>query len=151
MQLSHLRGRKIVDRVRSKGARFRGKHMNITYVMGMPRTTMGKNLSTHSSFDGRYASAQDSFAPTSVGRQGKHFFVGTTASTKLDKSAVRRNRMRRRCREALRLTAKERQKLPVCQLLISPRSSSLDCAFQELQRDAVEFLTSLEKTHIHRS
>lgn len=145
MHLSHLRGRKVVDRVRSKGARFRGKHMNITYVMGMPRTIIGKSLSIHSD-----SLSESSFSPSSAGRRGKHFFVGTSASTKLDKSAVRRNRMRRRCREALRLTAKAQKELPICQLIISPRSSSLDCAFDALRRDAEEFLTSLTKISSHR-
>jgi ribonuclease P protein component len=70
-------------------------------------------------------------------------YVGTSASTKLNKSAVKRNIMRRRCREALRITALKAQKLPSYQLLIQPRSSSLSCDFDELRKDAEAFFQTL--------
>lgn len=72
-------------------------------------------------------------------------YVGTFASTKLHKSAVKRNRMRRRCREALRRVLQEYNKLPTVQLLIAPRSSSLDCDFADIEADVRRFLTSLSK------
>src|SRR3989344_5200373 len=114
MHLLGLRGRKIVERVRHKGQRFRGNHMNVTYMMGSPRSGMSLGI-----------------------------FVGTAASTKLDKSAVKRNRMRRRCREALRLAVKEEKTIPTCQLIIVPRSSSLQCDFAELLKDAQTFLGTI--------
>lgn len=130
MNLSGLRGRKVVERVRSKGQRFRGKHMSITYVMGAPRT---ESLSTRV------------YPERSRGTRGERIFVGTAASTKLDKSAVKRNRMRRRCREALRLAVKQEKTIPSCQLIIVPRSSSLTCAFDELIADANNFLRLIAK------
>jgi ribonuclease P protein component len=72
-------------------------------------------------------------------------FVGTLVSTKLEKSAVKRNRMRRRCREAFRITIKEMSQLPManCQLLLAPRASSLNCDFEELREDTENFLKHL--------
>jgi ribonuclease P protein component len=58
-------------------------------------------------------------------------YIGVQASTKLHKSAVKRNRMRRRCREALRIAAMDFQGLDG-ELILRPRSSSLECAFEEL-------------------
>ena len=119
MKITGLRGRKVVDRVRRKGKRWRGKHMNITYVVN---GTLA---------DTRYKT-----------QETRAVLVGTSASTKLNKSAVKRNRMRRRCREALRVTIKDptkNQKLTTknlrLQLLLQPRSSSLTCDFVELRSD----------------
>lgn len=71
-------------------------------------------------------------------------YVGTLASAKLDKSAVNRNRMRRRCREALRTTLLRWQgEVPSAQLLLSPRSSSLSVPFGALEADVERFLTFL--------
>jgi ribonuclease P protein component len=70
-------------------------------------------------------------------------YVGTFASSKLEKSAVKRNRMRRRCREALRLALREMPDVPAFQLLLSPRSSSLTCAFSDIQSDVRAFLSSV--------
>ncbi len=70
-------------------------------------------------------------------------FVGTVASLKLHKSAVKRNRMRRRCKEALRKAVRERDKLPTVQLLLCPRSSSLTCANDDIQQDIEAFLSTL--------
>ena len=70
-------------------------------------------------------------------------YVGTIASTKLDPSAVKRNRMRRRCREALRITLQKIPSIPITlQLLIAPRSSSLSAPFSELTGDIRTFLSS---------
>ena len=68
-------------------------------------------------------------------------YIGTLASTKLDKSAVKRNRMRRRCREALRTTLPAYETLPTTQLLIVPRSSSLTAPFAAIQQDIQTFLS----------
>lgn len=68
-------------------------------------------------------------------------YVGTAASVKLDKSAVKRNRMRRRCREAMRITVADYEKLPTLQLLISPKVASLSCDYSDIQRDAEAFLS----------
>jgi ribonuclease P protein component len=73
-------------------------------------------------------------------------FAGLQASTKLHKSAVKRNRMRRRCREALRITLRRAQgDTQNCQLIITPRSSSLSADFAELQKDTEHFLMHLQK------
>src|SRR5262245_45962504 len=78
MRLLPLPGRKNCDRVRVKGRLWKGRHLYVRWLPGLP-----------------YHLARQPDGPA--------VFVGTLASTKLDKSAVGRNRMRRRCREALRL------------------------------------------------
>ncbi len=81
-------------------------------------------------------------APRTQTQRG--LFIGMLASTKLDKSAVKRNRMRRRCREAFRLVVADMPKTnSSMQLLVSPRSSSLTCDFSALQDDARRFLSLL--------
>jgi ribonuclease P protein component len=115
MKISGLHGRKVVDRVRRHGNRWKGRHMSMTYVAN----------------------------------RNEELLVGTSASKKLHKSAVKRNKMRRRCREALRVTVKEQQvneltsKQVNVSLLITPRSSSLTCDFIELRDDAEAFLNHL--------
>jgi ribonuclease P protein component len=133
MKLLRLSGRKVCERVKTKGFLWKGKHFNARYLKGLPR-----NL------------------PESA-PQG--LYTGLVTSTKLDKSAVKRNRMRRRCREALRVTLRNQQtSKPVnqqtppvnhssqsYQLLLLPRSSSLSSPFGEIQNDAealVRFLTT---------
>lgn len=69
-------------------------------------------------------------------------YAGTIASTKLDKSAVKRNRMRRRCREALRLALMRYDELSTTQLLIAPRTSSLTVPFGALTEDIQAFLST---------
>lgn len=148
MLLLRLSGRKICERVKSKGYLWKGKHFFVRFLSGAPR-----NLAA---------------TPSSAG-----IYVGTLTSTKLHKSAVKRNRMRRRCREALRLTLREcalpRENVtghwslvnrstgqqvgdqrpstsrPVTsfQLLLLPRSSSLSADFGELLQDAEHLLASL--------
>lgn len=79
-------------------------------------------------------------------------YVGAVASTKLDKSAVRRNRMRRRCREALRLTLKTLESpetLQSFQLLLAPKSSSLMAPFSELSADLLTFLSP--RLHVRKA
>ncbi len=82
--------------------------------------------------------------PRTLPKESEGFYVGTFASSKLHKSAVKRNRMRRRCREALRKTVREREKLPTVQLLLSPRSPSLTCDFGDVVADVESFLSSLD-------
>ncbi len=118
MELSRLKGRKVNDLVQRKGNVWRGKHIVIRWLPGAPR--------------------RPDSDPAIMA-----LYVGTSASTKLHKSAVKRNRMRRRCREALRLTVQKRESVPTLQLLLSPRSSSLDSPFEELLSDIAEFLLSV--------
>ena len=117
MKLSRLRGRKVCDRVMRNGTVWKGKTMLIRWLPGTPRT---------------------------LPRDAQGIFVGTFASSKLHKSAVKRNRMRRRCREALRTIVRERNKLPAVQLLLSPRSPSLTCDFHDIAQDVHAFLSILD-------
>ena len=118
MKLERLRGRKIVSRVQQKGILWKGKHLQARYIYGHPRHPAVR-----------------------TDRPG--VFVGTLGSTKLSKSAVERNRMRRRTREALRTSLKAMPDFPTVQLLILPRSSSLSCPFAEIQTDISALLTFL--------
>lgn len=131
MQLMRLRGRKVAARVRAKGRLWRGKHMRISYLMmSLAQRTTNVVGEKHKMRNAKPESA---------------LYVGIAASTKLHKSAVKRNRMRRRCREALRVTLQPNtyNLSPSIQLLISPRSSSLTCDFAELRQDAQNFLNHL--------
>lgn len=120
MQLVRLPGRKNCDRVRTKGALWKGRHLNIRWLSGYPYHLSAKP-------------------------QHHALYVGVLSSTKLDKSAVKRNTMRRRCREALRLVVAQRQggATHSVQLLLLPRSSSLECTFGEIQEDCTRFLSSV--------
>lgn len=120
MRLLRLSGRKVCERVKTKGMLWKGKHFNVRLLHGLPR-----NLPLDS--------------PCGL-------YVGVLTSAKLDKSAVKRNRMRRRCRESLRLTLLTRNISPSVsshQLLLMPRSSSLSAPFDEILADAETFLSSL--------
>lgn len=120
MHLSRLSGRKVCERVKTKGILWRGKHMQVRILHGLPR-----NL-------------PDNTPPC--------LLVGVLTSTRLHKSAVKRNRMRRRCREALRTTLKSLTPAPnpkSFQLLILPRSSSLSQPFGEILADAKLLLSFL--------
>ena len=125
MELLRLRGRKICDGVLRKGILWKGKHIHARILCGAPRRPDTKP-------------------------HHPALYVGVIASRKLDKSAVKRNRMRRRCREALRLVLKESaDNAPtrvVAQLLLLPRSSSLTCAFAELRRDSESLIHFLSRT-----
>lgn len=118
MRLARLSGRKVCERVKTKGLLWKGKHMQCRVMRGAPRTVTAT-------------------VPT--------VFVGVVTSAKLDASAVKRNRMRRRCREALRLVCQERQSSTAVsvQLILLPRSSSLTALFDELLLDARRLLSSL--------
>jgi ribonuclease P protein component len=122
MRLSRLRGRKICDRVMRKGLVWKGRHMTIRWLPGPPRAARGAQ-----------------------GGSPLHgIFVGMLASTKLHKSAVKRNRMRRRCREALRIVVREMKEVPTVQVLIGPKLSSLTAPFGEIQDDMRVFLKALQ-------
>ncbi len=119
MQLLRLQGRKTCDVVQRKGQQWKGTHLSVRFLLGHPH----------------HPSARP---------QTQGLYVGTLASAKLHKSAVVRNRMRRRCREALRIALKDwKGDLPPAQLLLCPRSSSLDAPFPALQSDIARFLTFL--------
>ena len=118
MKLLRLRGRKICDRLIRHGNSWKGRHMHVRWLPGHPRHPAARHDS-------------------------EGIYVGTLASSKLDKSAVKRNRMRRRCREALRMVIIDIPQLSLTlQLLIAPRSSSLSAPFPELQQDIRNFLSS---------
>ncbi len=117
MQLYRLSGRKVCERVKQKGFLWKGKHFQARMLRGLSRTM------PESSPAGLY--------------------IGVLTSTKLHKSAVKRNRMRRRCREAMRLKVLELKQLPSVQLLLLPRSSSLSAPFDELLADAGHLIASL--------
>ena len=119
MRLHNLSGRKVCDAVVRKGRVWKGKNLIVRWLSGAP-----KGLK-------------------SPVKQG--LYVGTLASTKLSKKAVERNRMRRRCREALRLAVRERATLPTIQLLLCPRSGSLHAPFADIQQEVKMFLSSLQQ------
>ena len=118
MKLLRLRGRKVCDRVQRQGRLWKGRTFNVRWLPGHPRHPASKSSVIA-------------------------LYVGTVASTKLDKSAVKRNRMRRRCKEALRITVKNITIQRSYQLLIAPRSSSLLVPFEQIQADVRAFLSSL--------
>ncbi len=117
MKLLRLRGRKTCDRLLRLGRVWKGKNLQVRWMEGAPR---------HPS--------------TPVGVAA--VYAGTLASTKLDKSAVNRNRMRRRCREALRLALQDTPDFASVQLLIVPRSSSLRVPFEQILGDIRAFLST---------
>lgn len=123
MKLSRLRGRKICETVLRKGYLWKGRHFLVRWLPGSP---------SHPSVD-----------PSPHG-----VYLGTLTSTKLHKSAVKRNRMKRRCREAWRITLRDVDSLPLAQLqlLLIPRSSSLVAPFPDLQQDVRQFLSRLHAT-----
>ena len=120
MYLSRLRGRKNNEYVLKNGNVWKGKAMIIRWLQGHPRNLPGV---------------------PSVSR----FYLGTFASAHLHPSSVRRNRMRRRCREALRITLAERKELPTVQVLMTPKIASLTCDFELIIADVGAFLAVLER------
>jgi ribonuclease P protein component len=84
--------------------------------------------------------------PSSKGRSrplAEGVYLGTFASASVDASAVKRNRMRRRCREALRLAIEKLPERSSVQLLVSPKAASLDAPFDALRREADAFFSHL--------
>lgn len=84
--------------------------------------------------------------PPKNARGANGFFLGTYASSALSKSAVKRNRMRRRVREAIRIAVTQHADLPTVQLLVSPRASSLSCSFSDIEADVSSFLSVLRRS-----
>jgi ribonuclease P protein component len=120
MKPSSLSGRKTCDFLLRKGNVWKGKYFTVRWLSGAPRKP---NI--------------DPSVPA--------VYLGTFASTKLSKKAVERNRMRRRCREAFRLLLQEYQTFGPVQLLIAPRSASLESPFEEVLTEARTFLSSLPR------
>lgn len=121
VKILRLRGRKVCDRVLRKGHVWKGQGMLIRWLPGAP-------------------------LHPSVHQRENAVYVGTLASRKLSKSAVERNRMRRRCREALRIVLKEyipRDSSVSIQLLLCPRSPSLRTPFPLLQEEIKQFLSAV--------
>ena len=121
MILQHLSGRKTCNRVLRLGTLWRGRTFQVRIMTGVPRTVW--QIKKEKSPQGIY--------------------LGTFAPVSLEKRAVLRNRMRRRCREALRIAYKNKSDFPTFQLLLSPRSSSLLCAFDDIQKDVSGLFTFL--------
>ncbi len=118
MKPSRLSGRKVNDYLRRKGKTWKSNTMSIKWLRGAPKNP-------------------------NINPEKMAIYLGTAASLKLDKSAVKRNRVRRRCREGFRRTLKSHKKLPTIQLLVQPRAASLDCDFDDILRDVDSFLSQL--------
>lgn len=118
MKLSHLSGRKTCDYVLRKGRVWKGKMFTAYWLPGAPRKP-------------------------DIDPSQRALYVGTFASGKLHKSAVARNRMRRRVREELRKQVKEIRELRTAQLLLSPRSASLKAPSADIAHDVRAFLQLL--------
>ncbi len=118
MTLSSLSGRKNCDFLLRKGNTWKGKYFVVRWLSGAPRNP-------------------------NIDPAKKAIYMGTFASTKLSKLAVERNRMRRRCREAFRLTIKDVQGFGPVQLLVSPRIGSLKAPFSDVLAQALLFLSTL--------
>lgn len=128
MKLRSLSGRKVCERVKTKGLLWKGKHVQARILVGAPRTA--------------------------VANVTPGLYVGTLTSAKLDKSAVRRNRMRRRCKEALRVSIQEvvakTSFKTSFQLILLPRSSSLAAPFGELLADLQRLVLFLPTIRVAR-
>lgn len=118
MKPSSLSGRKTCDLLLRRGATWKGKFFVVRWMPGAPRNRQ-----------------KTGGAPA--------VYLGTFASAKVSKSAVERNRMRRRCREAFRLLLKDIDSFGPVQLLISPRVASLKSPFDDVLSEARAFLSSL--------
>lgn len=117
MKPQRLGGRKTAEFILRRGKRWSGPLFKVHWVTGTPKK-------------GNEA------MPAGV-------YVGTFASSKLHKSAVVRNRMRRRVREALREELRDAQTFPSVQLLISPRSASLNAPSADIRSEISRFLSTL--------
>ena len=121
MKLSRLRGRKNNEYLLKNGNVWKGQTMIIRWLKGHP-----KNL------------------PAAPARS--LFYLGTFASSRLHAGAVQRNRMRRRCREALRITLAGHPEMSTVQALLTPKIQSLSCDFDLIVRDVTAFLALLERS-----
>ncbi|UPA22731.1 ribonuclease P protein component [Candidatus Peribacteria bacterium] len=115
MKLLHIRSRKACDVIMRKGSVWKGKTMIVRWLPG---------------------------APKKEGPQPAGLYLGTYASAKLDKSAVKRNRMRRRCREAFRRLVKNQDDLVTAQLLVTPKIGTLVTPFEQIESDVRTFLSA---------
>ncbi len=125
MKLLHIRSRKVCDIIMRKGQSWKGKTMMIKWLSGVPKkdhVTVKPGI-----------------------------YVGTYASTKLHASAVKRNKMRRRCREAFRIAAQKEDNLPDAQLLVTPKIASLDSSFELIEADVQTFLSALKQWPTQRN
>ena len=120
MKLSRLSGRKRNAWLLRSGNVFRGKTLMARWHKSAPR---------HPHID-----------PEATG-----IYVGTLASTKLDKSAVKRNRMRRRCREALRKAVIDWPAFGPVQIVLAPKKQSLDCSWSEIEADILNLLQIISR------
>lgn len=116
MKLLRLQGRKSSEYLLRKGNQWKGKTFTVYWLPG-PQRRKGEE----------------------AGRPG--LYVGTFASGKLHKSAVVRNRMRRRVREALRTAVQQTTEMPSAQLLLTPRSASVDAPFDDIRQEVSTFLS----------
>lgn len=116
MKLLHIRSRKACDIIMRKGQVWKGKTMIVRWLPGAPRKEGAPEL--------------------------KGLYLGTYASGKLDKSAVKRNRMRRRCREAFRRLVKNQDDLVTAQLLVTPKIGTLVTPFEQIESDVRTFLSA---------
>lgn len=120
MQLVRLNGRSANNRVLRKGQLWRGTYCTIRYLPGVP-------------FNQSAELPEDTV------------FIGSYAPVALHKHAVKRNRMRRRCKEALLYTLKLHKKMPTVQLLLAPKLSSLEADYDLIKTDMnrfYEFITT---------
>lgn len=118
MDMGHLHGRKVCEAVLRKGKVWKGKTVIVHWLPGAPRRP-------------------------SAAAPSQPVLVGTFASARVSKSAVVRNRMRRRVREAMRLSLKDMTEKQPTQLLLCPRAASLDAPFDDLLAEARTFLSQL--------
>lgn len=118
MRPSRLSGRKVCNALRTKGRVWKGRTMVIAWLPLAPRHPL-----------------VDPLQPA--------VYLGTYASASLSKRAVDRNRMRRRCREAVRIHLRSLPSAGPLQLLLSPRSPSLTCSFGDIAADVRAFFSSL--------
>lgn len=115
MHVHRLHGRNANNRVLRKGAVWRGQTCIIRYLFGHPFNVVTSPTT-----------------PAVV-------YMGSYAPLALHKHAVKRNRMRRRCREALHAQMVQQQKIPTVQLLLCPKISSLESDYRLIQTDMSRF------------
>lgn len=113
-------------------ARLRGRKQN-ERVLKKGQVWVGKHMRVH------YL-----FSPLT-----EQMCIGVRTPKQLSAKAVERNRMRRRCREAIRVSLAQPEKIPAVLLVVTPKSSSLRAPFTELQLDAQQLLLILLHYYEH--